>query len=326
LRYNLVDASQTWAMFDFPLHDAGDFDAITNLWIQVILVVSADRLMTYDDGIPVPDADYGYYTGGGVTVAANVAYPHPGALAGTFGAFAMAGNIHLGSRADHNADRHFVGRMAGLLISRDGLTGDQVSCIFTSSEEYLPVQLNECVTEPVSQLSVSFLGNAIDMSGNRNRVSFSGETDLNFNGVAFDGVGDYVQIADFDYETGGSFTVSFWMTKEDCTGGIYEYLYSHMTATDGTMWTTSSINMYLGCELAGGGFSTGSGTVMRYSVVDTSPQEAQFDFPLHEAGDFDSVTNVWVHFVFGVTLTGLKTWDDGMPILVMYYAEPGPTV
>ena len=53
------------------LHDAGDFDAITNLWVHVVLAVSADRLTTFDDGLPVSDAVYGFYTGGGVTVAST---------------------------------------------------------------------------------------------------------------------------------------------------------------------------------------------------------------------------------------------------------------
>ena len=30
-----------------------------------------------------------------------------------------------------------------------------------------------------------------------------------------------------DYEADGEFTISFWATQEDCTGGIYAYLYHH---------------------------------------------------------------------------------------------------
>ena len=41
-------------------------------------------MTTYDDGLPVSDSEYGYYTGGGVTVATNIAYPHPVALSGAF--------------------------------------------------------------------------------------------------------------------------------------------------------------------------------------------------------------------------------------------------
>ena len=119
---------------------------------------------------------------------------------------------------------------------------------------------------------------------------------------------------DIDYERDGTFSISLWMTKAECTGGIYEYLYSHHASTGDDMWETSSVNLYLGCEEAGGGSSSHDGSVVRYSVVDTAGNDAMFDFPLHEAGDFDSVTNVWVHVILGASTTGLKTWDDGMAI------------
>jgi len=317
LRYNLVDGVGTWAMFDFPLHDAGDFDAITNLWVHVVLVVSADRLLTYDDGQAVSDSLYGFYTGGGVTVASNVAYPHPGTLTGAFGAFDMTQDIVLGSRGDLNEQRHFMGEMAGLMISDTDLTSAQVQCIFTMSEEFLPTQLVACETsqtDPQSTvLSVSFLGSSADESGHGNSVSWTGEADVTFSGALFDGDMDYVTVSDFTYETGnGEFTVAFWMTKEDCTDGVYEYMYSHMSSTDSsTMWSRSGLNIYLGCEQAGGGQSSLGGAVIRYSLVDTSEQEALFDTPLHDAGDFDAVTRVWVHVVLAVTPTSVRTYDDG---------------
>ena len=48
--------------------------------------------------------------------------------------------------------------------------------------------------------------------------------------------------------------------------------------------------------------------------MDGARHWAMFDFPLHEAGDFDAVTSVWVHFVLSVTTSSMKTWDDGMPV------------
>ena len=51
----MVDGQNNWAMFDFPMHAAGDFDAITNVWVHVVLVVSAKALTTYDDGETTPD-------------------------------------------------------------------------------------------------------------------------------------------------------------------------------------------------------------------------------------------------------------------------------
>ena len=248
--------------------------------------------------------------------ASNVAYPNPGTLTGAFGAFAMADAIHLGSRADQNADRHFLGRMAGLMISKETLAADQVGCIFTTSEEFLPAQLAECSEAPLGQLSVSFLNTMQDVSGNGVAVTPNGAAELTFSGVQFTTLGDYVTVADFPYETGdNTFSVSFWMTKEACTGGIYEYLYSHMTSSAGDdMWTTSSINIYLGCEEAGGGWSTVSGSVIRFNVVDTTALNPMFDFPLHESGDFDAVTNVWVHVILSASTTRMQTWDDGMKI------------
>ena len=247
--------------------------------------------------------------------ASNVAYPNPGTLTGAFGAFAMADAIHLGSRADRNADRHFLGRMAGLMISKETLAADQVACIFTTSEEFLPAQLAECSEAPLGEISVSFLDTMQDVSGNNVSPRANGNAQLTFSGITFDGDGDYVSIPDFNYELGGSFSISFWMTKEDCTGDIYEYLYSHMSSTGADMWSSSSVNVFLGCEMSGGGFSTNDGgAIIRYSTVDTGGTEAQFDFSLHDAGDFDSVTSTWVHSVFGVSTTSIQTWDDGLGI------------
>ena len=250
-------------------------------------------------------------------VASNVAYPHPGTLTGAFGSFDMTQDIVLGSRGDLNEQRHFMGEMAGLMISDTDLTSAQVQCIFTMSEEFLPTQLAACETSQTdaqsSVLSVSFLGSSVDESGHGNSVSWAGEADVTFSGALFDGDMDYVTVSDFTYETGnGEFTVAFWMTKEDCTDGVYEYLYSHMSSTDSsTMWSMSGLNIYLGCEQAGGGQSSLGGAVIRYSLVDTSAQEAMFDTPLHDAGDFDAVTHVWVHVVLAVTPTSVRTYDDG---------------
>ena len=50
---------------------------------------------------------------------------------------------------------------------------------------------------------------------------------------------------------------------------------------------------------------------MRYFVKDTAGTEALFDFSLHEAGDFNAVTNVWMHTIFAVTTAALATYNDG---------------
>jgi hypothetical protein len=181
-------------MFDFPLHDAGDFDAITSLWIHVVLVVSGETLTTYDDGRPVSDAVYGFYTGGGVADVSNVAYPHPGTLTGTFGAFAMAGPIHLGSRSDHDENRHFLGDMAGLMISEEDLTPIQIACIFSSGEDYLPSRLSQCSDDYHGVLSLSLLNSLDDTSGHDNTATAHG-AELTFSGATFNGDDAYISVS-----------------------------------------------------------------------------------------------------------------------------------
>jgi len=41
----------------------------------------------------------------------------------------------------------------------------------------------------------------------------------------FDGIDDYIRIADFDY--GPFFTVSFWFNSDDNSGALYQYMFSH---------------------------------------------------------------------------------------------------
>ena len=168
-------------------------------------------------------------------------------------------------------------------------------------------------SHPGAAMSISFLGSTVDASGHRVSAKWSGNAAVTFSGAKFDGDDDYVTVSDFTYEKDdGKFTVSFWMTKEDCTGGVYEYMYSHMSSIQSdTMWTKSGLNIYLGCEKSGGGQSTLGGAVIRYSLVDTKGKEAMFDTKLHDAGDFDAVTKVWVHVVLAVTPKSLATYDDG---------------
>eukprot|EP01047_Picozoa_sp_COSAG01_P027023 COSAG01_NODE_1766_length_9274_cov_3.461094_7_plen_764_part_01 len=333
LRYNLVDKFGTWANFDFPLHDAGDFDSITNLWVHVVLVVSADRLVTYDDGAAVSDTLYGYYSSDGTFQSArNTAYPHPGALSVPFGAFELTQDIFLGTRSDQSPSRRFLGRMAALVISHREMNQAQVACTFRDGESIpLPVRFSGCVGRnlPPGQVGISFLGTIQDSSGHNRTVVAHGGVVATFSGARFNDAQDYVTVPNFQYESVGRFSVSFWMTKEQCAGGVYEYMYSHMSSIDPrTMWTSSGLNMYLGCDNQGHGSSLG-GAVIRYLLVGTDHQEALFDTQLHAAGNFDAVTNKWVHVILAVTQTSIKTYDDGRLLQQgaygFYTSNPGDT-
>ncbi len=92
---------------------------------------------------------------------------------------------------------------------------------------------------------------------------------------------------------------------------------------------SSNINIYLGCEEAGGGFTnlynpsapTGenrAGSVLRFSLTDTggrhNAQNAVWDYPLHDAeGSQDSILNVWLHVALAVDIPkqSMRTFIDG---------------
>jgi hypothetical protein len=107
-----------------------------NVWIHIAVVVNGNSILSYRDSQVAPADGYGFFSGWPRDT--NSAYPNPQALTSTFGAFDMHSNIHLGSRTDHNADRHFLGRMAGLTIASEAMSSGQVSCVFTATAPIPP--------------------------------------------------------------------------------------------------------------------------------------------------------------------------------------------
>ena len=262
VRFNMVDDAGTFATMDYPLHDAGDFDTITATWIHVVLVVDAKQILTFDDGKMVPDSEYGFFALSAVVNSPNAAYPHPGQLTHPMGGTTIDKSIHIGARSDRNSERHFVGRMAGLLVSKVAFSSAQAECIFKNGEEFLPVELEECKVRP-TELAVSFLGSANDTSGHNRSVVLQGQPTVTAGGVRFDGQDDCISVPNFEYAGDASFTVSFWMTKEDCTANVYEYLYSHHKSdTKDGLFSDAFVDVYLACESMGSGWSTHSGTVL----------------------------------------------------------------
>ena len=103
------------------------------------------------------------------------------------------------------------------------------------------------VTLAPLSVDISFIGDAVD------RVTGSGTTVLLHGATVDTGGGNTaggfapVTIAGTSYASAdASFTIAYWMTKEECTGGIYEYVL-HNQNNDAAIDLTSNsnINMYL---------------------------------------------------------------------------------
>ena len=348
MRYNIVDtaAPAQNPMFDFPLHDAGDFDAVTNLWVHFVLGVTTTGMKTWDDGMPVPDGGcteasvgsaacpYHFYNDA-ATMAADPAYPKPSQLNPVAPGYDFGDDsIHLGARADHDPNRHFRGKMALVNVYDYAVSDVQAECMFRGGDAALPdpsAIYSSSGCAPL-EVDISFIGDISDRSGNGHVVTLRGGASVSMDGLHVDGQGQWAEIPHFDYADDGHFSIAFWMTKEACSGGIYEYLYSHAQVDGGVIddVTNSNINMYIGCETSGGAWSSASsGTNLRYNLVDSAQTWAMFDFPLHDAGDFDAITNLWIHVVLVVSGTRLVTYDDGMPVsddVYGYYTGGGVTV
>jgi hypothetical protein len=131
-------------MFDLPLHDTGDFDAVTNVWFDVTMAVTLTGIKTYDDGVLIKEDGYGFYTGDDQVSNGNLAYDaatqqFANPLNSPFQGFDFGtGPIYLGVRADKDPDRHFLGKMALVNIYDYAIFGSAARCLFRSGDAALP--------------------------------------------------------------------------------------------------------------------------------------------------------------------------------------------
>merc|ERR1711871_444559 len=185
--------------------------------------------MGYADGYAVQDEEYGYYPE--TMSAQNAAHPYPSRLTVPLKGFNLLSDIFLGGRSDLNADRHLLGKMASVQVYIAALNADQAECVFRFGESVLPDPnsiaglVPDCGTS--DELDILFIGDYHDRSPSAHSVTLGGAAAVDVDGAHFDNQGDYITVENFEYASDGQFSISFWMTKEDCAAGVYEYMYSH---------------------------------------------------------------------------------------------------
>jgi hypothetical protein len=183
----------------------------------------------------------------------------------------------------------------------------------------------ECATVPNPLLEISFIvpGNGVqDRAGRNHRVDYhhSGLSDLGPDGLHFDGNDDYVNILPFGYAADGTFTVSFWFTKQNCDSNHAEYMFSdHESIAASDMTATSFIDISLVCSA-----DSRHDSVVRYFLRDTSGHEVFMDWPLRAAGSSDGVTARWVEILVAVTPQRVTTYEDGVAVSASAYSTTLP--
>ena len=231
IRYNLVDGARNWVSFDYPVHDAGDFDAITQNWMHIVMLVSPTSVSTYVDASPIPDATYGSYTsaavdansawgGASCVISASDSCLNPSRLntLGGLAPFNLVSDLFLGGRADQNEDRHFVGRIALVDIFTDSsLTAPQIQCLFEDGDVQLPEATSTlCAQVELDTSLVATQGGLLDVSGNDRHLVAHGNAHIEVDGAHFDGEGDFLSVPNFSYADGASRKCPLLLARHLC--------------------------------------------------------------------------------------------------------------
>jgi hypothetical protein len=132
-------------------------------------------------------------------------------------------------------------------------------------------------------------------------------------GLSVNGDGQFATIANFDYASDGTYTIAYWIQKETCSTGPWEFIYSH-SLHEGSMWQPDNpnFNMYLGCE---DNTATRAGqesaTFQRSMIVADDGSMITYDYQLAKAGEFDNITASWVHIVQAFSTDSITVMVNG---------------
>jgi hypothetical protein len=125
-------------------------------------------------------------------------------------------------------------------------------------------------------------GALVDRSGNSRTATIHGNAFIDDTGLHLDGDGDFATLADFDYESDGSFSVSIWARKSSCfaasasVSAAWETLYAHVrdAAWGINQPDNSQLLMQVGCGMAAGAHSNvQAGSFLRVSLVGSGRQD-----------------------------------------------------
>ena len=267
------------------------------------------------DGLAAQDNSYAvyYHHADYANAAGSNVWPAPSTTNTPWTAFSTLTTLVLGAVASSDAtfqqDRHFHGDFVGLIIYPDTLSDNDATCLFQQTELMIPL-IN--VPVPAAACSSMLTTDAVATGCTVNVYGTATFSDM---GLATDGgAGNYADIADFDYETDGSFSLSFWFQKGTCTANAFEYVYAHNQDAAASILATdnSNINLYSGCAGVNGHTSYYFRSIYQSAGGAGAGVHAYFDFQYSDVAGFDAVTETWISYTVSISPTSADLYLDGV--------------
>ena len=105
---------------------------------------------------------------------------------------------------------------------------------------------------------MSFLGAPVDHGPRGRSVTLQGHATSDESGLTFSSTSDYASVPNFVYADDSAFSISLWISKEQCESNAAEVLFSHSQAFGAGQAElrnseVSNINIQLLCEGLGAG-------------------------------------------------------------------------
>ena len=187
-----------------------------------------------------------------------------------------------------------MGSVAMLAVSRRPINAEAADCLYNWGISFV-----QTCSNPLDDWRTDFVlldGNATDFSA----TTLMGDAYYDGMAVVLDGIDDMVAVrgdVPRTYPADGTFSVSMWFTRRDCTTGLsgeFEQLYFHNSEHMGS-GSSSEISIFIGCSTRGLGSSL-TGDIIRTVIVDEGGQTATFDWSV--SAERSNGLVVRFHFTF----------------------------
>lgn len=160
----------------------------------------------------------------------------------------------------------------------------------------------------------------------QNKVILHGQAFVDQWGLHVDGATDMAAVGTGNYPTvafsDATVSFSFWFTKMDCSGEVYEYMWSQTKRPRVNIMSrsNSNINVFMSCGANGGrefldaaGVGNARAAFLRVNMIDSQGSLLNYDWVLHPSGA-NPILSQWFSVTLSITPTSIQTFLDGAPV------------